>query len=199
MSTFKNTEILYVIDTIAREKSISADELFNALEGVIEATAKMQYGASENIAVHLDKKSGNIEVYRILKVITDDEYEAAEDRTGLIPLTLAYRVRVDIVPGEAIEESLPPLDMSRMSAYEAKKLIIKKLKEMGFKIKLVLADSEYGESEENFVSILNKEKLNFVLAIRSNHIVWVPSGQRVRYNKWREFDRIFSTGKIEKR
>lgn len=70
---------------------------------------------------------------------------------------------------------------------------------MGFKIKLVLADSEYGESEENFVSILNKEKLNFVLAIRSNHGVWLPSGQRVRYNKWREFDRIFSTGKIEKR
>ena len=77
--------------------------------------------------------------------------------------------------------------------------LIKKLKEMGFKIKLVLADSEYGESEENFVSILNKEKLNFVLAIRSNHGVWLPSGQRVRYNKWREFDRIFSTGKIEKR
>jgi SRSO17 transposase len=77
--------------------------------------------------------------------------------------------------------------------------IIKKLREMGFKIKLVLADSEYGESEENFVSILNKEKLNFVLAIRSNHGVWLPSGQRVRYNKWREFERVFSTGKTEER
>jgi SRSO17 transposase len=77
--------------------------------------------------------------------------------------------------------------------------IIKKLKEIGFKIKLVLADSEYGESEENFISILNQEKLNFVLAIRSNHGVWLPSGQRVRYNKWREFERIFSTGKTEKR
>ena len=77
--------------------------------------------------------------------------------------------------------------------------IIKKLKEKGFKIKLVLADSEYGESEENFVSILNKEKLNFVLAIRSNHGVWLPYGQRVRANKWREFERIFSTEKREKR
>jgi len=77
--------------------------------------------------------------------------------------------------------------------------IIKKLKEMGFKIKLVLADSEYGESEENFVSILNEEKLNFVLAIRSNHGVWMPSGQRVRYNRWRKFERVFSTGKTETR
>jgi SRSO17 transposase len=77
--------------------------------------------------------------------------------------------------------------------------IIKKLREMGFKIKLVLADSEYGESEENFVSILNQEKLNFVLAIRSNHGVWLPSWQRVRYNKWRNFERVFSTGKTEER
>lgn len=77
--------------------------------------------------------------------------------------------------------------------------IIEELREIGFKIKLVLADSEYGESEENFVSILYKEKLNFVLAIRSNHGVWMPSGQRVRYNKWRKFERVFSTGKTEER
>ena len=77
--------------------------------------------------------------------------------------------------------------------------IIKKLQEMGFKIKLVLADSEYGESEENFVSILNKKKLNFVLAIRSNHGMWLPLGQAVRANKWRDFERLFSTGKTEKR
>jgi SRSO17 transposase len=77
--------------------------------------------------------------------------------------------------------------------------IIKKLRELGFKIKLVLADSEYGESEENFVSILNQEKLNFVLAIRSNHGVWLPSEQKIRYNKWRKFERVFSTGKTEQR
>lgn len=77
--------------------------------------------------------------------------------------------------------------------------IIKELKEMGFNIKLVLADSEYGESEGNFVSILAEEKLNFVLAIRSNHGVWLPSEARVRYNKWRDFERVFSTGKTEKR
>ena len=77
--------------------------------------------------------------------------------------------------------------------------IIRKLKEMGFKIKLVLADSEYGESEANFVSILNRETLNFVLAIRSNHSMWLPPGQRVKCNKWREFERVFSTGKTEKR
>ncbi len=77
--------------------------------------------------------------------------------------------------------------------------MIKKLKEKGFKIKLVLADSEYGESQTNLVNILEQEKLPFVLAIRSNHVMWLPSGQVIRTNKWREFEREFDTGKTEQR
>jgi SRSO17 transposase len=75
--------------------------------------------------------------------------------------------------------------------------IIKELQRMGFKFKLVLADSLDGESDSNFLSVLNEFQLNFVVAIRSNHGVWLPQGQRVRYNKWRKFDRSFSNGKTE--
>lgn len=71
--------------------------------------------------------------------------------------------------------------------------LIEKLLELGFKIKLVLADSEYGESHDNFVSILEKHKLSYLLAIRSNHGVWLPQEQKVRANRWREFTRVFST------
>ncbi len=77
--------------------------------------------------------------------------------------------------------------------------IIEKLIELGFKIKLVLADSEYGESRGNFISILERHKLPYLLAIRSDHGVWLPREQRVRANCWREFTRVFSTGKRETR
>lgn len=77
--------------------------------------------------------------------------------------------------------------------------LIRELQAMGFKFKLVLADSLYGESDSNFISVLNEFKLNFVVAIRSNHGVWLPPGQRVRYNKWRKFDRIFSDGSSQQR
>jgi SRSO17 transposase len=73
------------------------------------------------------------------------------------------------------------------------------LAEMGFKFKLVLADSLYGESDVNFVSILHKFELQYILAIRSNHAVWMPNTQRVRYNQWRLFERKFSDGKSETR
>jgi SRSO17 transposase len=41
--------------------------------------------------------------------------------------------------------------------------------------------------------------LKFIVAIRSNHGVWMPQGQRVRYTRWKKFDRLFSNGGIEVR
>lgn len=77
--------------------------------------------------------------------------------------------------------------------------MIRELQAMGFQFKLVLADSLYGESDSNFLSVLSELKLNFVVAIRSNHGVWLPQGQKVRHNRWRTYDRIFSDGTKEKR
>ena len=58
---------------------------------------------------------------------------------------------------------------------------------------MVLADSLYGESSD-FVSELEKLHLKYVVAIRSNHGVWLPADQRVRYTNWRPFERVFSNG-----
>lgn len=77
--------------------------------------------------------------------------------------------------------------------------IIKELKEKGFKIKRVLADSLYGESAANFLSVLDELEIEYVVAIRSNHGVWLPKGQKVRTNKWREFEHQRWDKKIEKR
>ncbi len=76
--------------------------------------------------------------------------------------------------------------------------IITELIEAGFTIKLVLADSLYGESTQ-FIRKLTEYKLDYVVAIRSNHGVWLPVGQRVRANKWCKFERTFSNQKTENR
>ena len=49
------------------------------------------------------------------------------------------------------------------------------------------------------MSVLNQLQLDFVVAIRSNHGVWLPQGQKVRHNHWRAYERIFSDGTTEKR
>lgn len=76
--------------------------------------------------------------------------------------------------------------------------MITELVELGLKIELVLADSLYGESSE-FIETLNRHQLFYIVAIRSNHGVWLPQGQRVRANQWCQFTRTFSNGKTETR
>jgi SRSO17 transposase len=77
--------------------------------------------------------------------------------------------------------------------------MVREIVAMGFEVKMVLADSLYGESETTFIEALEKLKLNFIVAIRSNHGVWMPKGARVRANKWRKFTRTMSEGKEEER
>jgi SRSO17 transposase len=65
--------------------------------------------------------------------------------------------------------------------------LVREICQMGFKIKRVLADSFYGESHSNFISIILGLGREYAVAIRSNHGVWLPSSTKVRANKWRAF------------
>ncbi|MGK7905870.1 MAG: IS701 family transposase [Synechococcus sp.] len=76
--------------------------------------------------------------------------------------------------------------------------ILNKLKEWGFNFDLVLVDSLYGDSS-GFITTLRENNVNFIVAIRSNHGVWLAPGQRVRSNCWKEFSRVFSNGDCQKR
>jgi len=75
--------------------------------------------------------------------------------------------------------------------------LIEKIIALGFRIKGILSDSLYGESEEKFLRKLEKLGLQYMVAIRSNHGVFLPRGARVRANRWRKFERIMSHEKQE--
>jgi len=96
------------------------------------------------------------------------------------------------------KERLKPEDSYR-SKPEIAAGMMRDLKAMGFRFSLVLADSLYGESGSGFVNVLYELKLDFAVAIRSNHAVWLPRKQTVRHNRWRKFERVFSDGKTELR
>jgi SRSO17 transposase len=79
--------------------------------------------------------------------------------------------------------------------------LLEELCRRGLRISVVLADSMYGESSD-VTRALYGLKLPYVVAIRSNHPVWMfPgfSGERKRYTRWRAYDRTFADGTSERR
>lgn len=76
--------------------------------------------------------------------------------------------------------------------------IVEELLALGFQVSVVLADSLYGESGP-FISALHRHRLQYVVAIRSNHGVWMFPGQRLRRTRWRPFERVFTDGSTQQR
>ncbi len=76
--------------------------------------------------------------------------------------------------------------------------MIEELLALGFRFSVVLADSLYGDSGP-FISALHRLRLQYVVAIRSNHGVWMLPGQRIRRTRWRSFDRLFTDGTSQER
>ena len=76
--------------------------------------------------------------------------------------------------------------------------MIEELVALGFRFSVVLADSLYGESGP-FISALHRLKLHYVVAIRSNHGVWMGPGQHIRQTRWHPFERVFTDGTSEQR
>jgi SRSO17 transposase len=95
------------------------------------------------------------------------------------------------------ESRLKPADVSKTKPQLAIE-IVEELVALGFRFSVVLADSLYGESGE-FISALHRLKLHYVVAIRSNHGVWLLPGQRIRQTRWRPFERVFTDGSSEQR
>lgn len=94
----------------------------------------------------------------------------------------------------------PKGTLKKLDSYKTKielaSSIVTELVEFGFNIDLVLADSLYGEAS-SFIRTLDQHNLPWILAIRSNHGVWLSSKQTVRANKWCKFKRTFSDQKSE--
>lgn len=108
--------------------------------------------------------------------------------------TITFPLRFQVFKPES---RLKPED-----AYQSKPTIaidlVKQIVADGFHVNLVVADALYGESGP-FIQALEGLKLPYVMAIRENHSVLMPSNQRIRYTRWRPFQRVFSDGTDETR
>lgn len=145
-----------------------------------------------------DRKKGNTTDYVKPQYIGN----VGKKENGIVVVT-AYGLYKGMILPLSFEVYKPHERLKPPEAYHTKPQIaagmIRELQAMGFRFELVLGDSLYGESDGNFVSVLHQLGLPYILAIRSNHGMWLPKDQHVRANRWRKFERTFTNGETETR
>lgn len=78
MSNFGNTEIISIAEAVAREKNISKEAVIGALEEAIKVAARKKYGQETSVRAEIDRRTGEIRVFREMLVV-EDGYEAVEE------------------------------------------------------------------------------------------------------------------------
>ena len=122
-----NKEILLVAENIAHEKSISLQEVIEAMEEGIKLAAKKKYGHHLEIECRIDRKTGQIKLFNKLEVV-EDNVEDFDSRTH-ITLKHAKQESDEAEIGDFIVQELPPIDLNRVVAQVARTEIINKIKE----------------------------------------------------------------------
>ena len=79
-------ELVQVADTVARDKGIDREEVFQAMEQAIQKAGRSKYGHENDIRAVIDRKNGEIRLARYLTVV-----EAVEDENTQLTLEKAKR------------------------------------------------------------------------------------------------------------
>ena len=119
-------EMLQVANNVAQEKSIDKESVFDAMEQALEKSARVKYGTERDIRVSINKETGDIKLNSYLEVV---ESLSEEEQARQILLEEALKIKDDIKIGEFIIKELPPLELGRVAAQNAKGVIIQKVRE----------------------------------------------------------------------
>ncbi|HUW50378.1 MAG TPA: transcription termination factor NusA [Sulfuricella sp.] len=119
-------EILLVVEVMSREKNVSKDVIFDALELALASATKKRFHEDVDVRVEVDRDSGEYSSFRRWHVVPDDVVEFPERQIGL---TEAQKRNSEIELDGYIEESLEPIEFGRIGAQAAKQVIMQKIRE----------------------------------------------------------------------
>ena len=122
-------EMLQVADAVAREKSIDREIVIQAMEEAIQKAGRSKYGYDHDIRATIDRKTGEIELFRYREVVEAFNPEMPEAEARQILLKPAKKIKADAVIGEFLIDKLPQLDFGRIAAQTAKQVIFQKVRD----------------------------------------------------------------------
>jgi len=175
-------ELLAIINQIGREKGIDSDKIVTALESALVSAAKKRYGADENVQVHLDRESGEIEAIAIKTIVAQVENPQRE-----ISLEAAQEMDESAEIGDEIGALLEMEDFGRIAAQTAKQVIFQRVREAEWEA----VYQEYSGRSGEIISgmILGQERRNYIVELGKTEAL-LPISEQVPRESYRRGDRV---------
>jgi len=122
-----NTELKEAILALEKEKNISSETLFEAIENALMTACKSHFGKAENIRVEVDRESFDYACFAEKTVV--ELPEDVEDDLEQICLDDAVKLRKDVRVGDIVRVDIDSKDFGRIATQIAKNVIMQKIRE----------------------------------------------------------------------
>ena len=146
-------EFINAVDIVSKEKSISKDVIFEAMELALLSAYKKNFDSKTNARVDINRDTGEIKVFSVLNVV-DEISDEDEEGYSKILLEDAKKKIKGIEVGETIEEEITPKDFGRVATQTAKQVVTQKIREAE---RNSIMNEFNGKQDELLVGLVSRE------------------------------------------
>ncbi|PXX76005.1 transcription termination factor NusA [Rivihabitans pingtungensis] len=120
-------EILLLVDALAREKNVSKEIVFGALElALASATKKKSNQEDIDVRVEIDRNTGDYHSFRRWQLVEDNDHEYPSRQVAVSDLDERH---AGLELGDFYEEPLEAIEFGRIGAQTAKQVILQKIRD----------------------------------------------------------------------
>ena len=149
-------EFINAVNIVAKEKGISKDVIYEAMELAMASAYKKNFDSKTNVRVDVNRETGDIKVFSVLNVV-DEISEDDEEAYSKILVADAQKLIKGIKAGETIEEEVTPKDFGRVATSTAKQVVTQKIREAE---RTSIMDEFEGKQDELLVGMVSREDAN---------------------------------------
>jgi len=117
-------DFIDALHEIEREKGISKEIIFDALESALISSYKKNFSSAQNVLVEMDRETGVVKVFATKDVVENVENEFLE-----ISIEDAKTRDEKHEVGDLIKIEITPKDFGRIAAQTAKQVVIQRIKD----------------------------------------------------------------------
>ena len=143
-----NKELMEALDILEKEKDISKETLFDAIENSLITACKNHFGKSDNIKVEMNRETCDFKVYAERTVV-----EEVEDPCMEISLADAQEISKKAQPGDIVNVEIKSKEFGRIATQNAKNVILQKIRE---EERSVLYNQFYGKEKDVVTGIVQR-------------------------------------------
>ncbi len=119
-----NKELMEALTMLEKEKDISKETLFDAIETSLVTACKNHFGKADNVKVEIDRETCDYRLYAEKEVVKE-----VEDPVLQISVADAKLIKPKAKAGDVVEVNIESKEFGRIATQNAKNVILQKIRE----------------------------------------------------------------------